>query len=64
MFVLHEVCVHTMVLSLNGQSSSGFDLGHNSPGRSEFSIIASMMLGLCSCIGYELAPYIDRGRSR
>jgi hypothetical protein len=54
--VLHELCVYATVFGLSVQLSSGFDLGHNSPGRSKSSINASMVLGLRSCVRYELAP--------
>ena len=37
MNVLHGVSVYATVLGLSGQLSGGFDLDHNSPGRSESS---------------------------
>ena len=61
MFVLYDVCVYATVLGLSGQLSGGFDLDHNSAGRSESSNNASMELELCSYVIYEHAPWLDRG---
>jgi hypothetical protein len=60
--VLHDASVYVRILGLSGQLSGDFDLGRNSPGRSESSNNASMVLGLRSTIGYECATQIDRGR--
>ena len=62
--MLYDVCVYATVLGLSGQSSGGFDLGHNSPGRSESSNNASMVLGLHIYVRYERTPWLNRGWPR